>query len=47
MSWVSWVGMVSGFFTQEKLKRLQNELDEMGWYGEWNFHAREIENIAK
>ena len=47
MSWVSYVGMVSWIFTQDKLKRLQNELGELGWYGEWVFQARKIEKITK
>ena len=47
MSWVSWVGMVSGIVMQDRLKSLQNELGELGWYGEWVFHESKIEKIAK
>ena len=45
MSWVSWVGMVSWIFTQEKLKRLQNELDELGWFGEWVYIQEKLKRL--
>ena len=37
--------MVSGFFKQVKLKRLQNELDELGWYGEQVYIQEKLKRL--